>query len=332
MIPYTERDTDLALRPPYQMEGVEACLAIRGIKWSVAQAWVNKTLNWRPEGAAAVPFFVAFPLAFVTFMRIRSMRSLDPDFLKWGTFSESEMHVTLMLCKYGADGLPDLLNPSFYPVVLCVDSSPALIAGRESFGFPKIFGEVEISPHRCEARTEVLATLGDPCVRKRASLVTLARIGASPADTPAEENIAFRKALSEMVSEKNCRETAADFEPFPWSRIWSDLSPKNLLERIPAIFASLLPDHAEFVFLRQFRSTENARVASLREVVGSKVTFENLTQVRRETGDWFLEVPDHHSSSLLTELGITSGPIPAPLRANFGFHLPLGETLWSSHP
>lgn len=329
MIPYTERDTDLNFRPPYRITGVEALSAVRGIDRERAQQWVDETLNWRPRGVEPRPEFTALPVAFVVFMSMEAMRSIDPPHHDWGSVSESEMVVTLPLMQWDNRGLPTLPKLCFYPIVLCLDSGPALISGREAFGFPKIMGKVEIGAAGAEARCEVATLPGDPFTRRDGLLLSLSQLPESSANRPETEPDSFGKGIAEMVRDELLdrldRSRIDDILRARWGRGVLNLG----LEGLVAVLEKLEISQ-DFVFLKQFRDVERPERACHRSVASCALEFSNLTHLRREAGDWRLEVPDHRSSALLTRIGLSSGPIGAPLRTRFEFDLSLGKTLWSA--
>lgn len=329
MIPYTERDTDLNFRPPYRITGVEALSAVRGIDREMAQQWVDETLNWRPPGEEPRPEFIALPVAFVVFMKMAAMRSIDPPHHDWGSVSESEMVVTLPLIQWDNQGLPTLPKLCFYPIVLCLDSGPAQISGREVFGFPKIMGRVKIGANAATARCEVATRAGDPLTRRNRLLLALRQLPDTAAAHAVSEPDSFGKGIADMVKE----EVLANLDR---SRIEAVLHPRwtrgilNLgLEGLVAVLEKLEISQ-DFVFLKQFRDVERPDLACHRSVASCALEFSNLTHLSREAGDWELEVPDHRSSALLKRIGLRSGHIGAPLRARFEFDLSLGKTLWSA--
>jgi Acetoacetate decarboxylase (ADC) len=329
MIPYTERDTDLNFRPPYRITGVEALSAVRGIDREAAQQWVDETLNWRPPGQEPKPEFTALPVAFVIFMKMAEMRSIHAPHYDWGSVSESEMVVTLPLLEWDNRGLPSPPKLCFYPIVLCLDSGPALISGREAFGFPKIMGQVEIGADRGEARCEVATFPGDPFTRRNQLLLSLSQAADSAEERPAVIHDSFSTCLVEMVREElmgNLRRSRIDdILRARWGRGILNLG----LEGLVAVLEKLEVSQ-DFVFLKQFRDVERPDRACHRSVASCPLEFSNLTHLSREAGDWVLEVPDHRSSALLKRIGLSSGSIGAPLRAHFQIDLSLGKTLWSA--
>lgn len=329
MIPYTERDADLNLRPPYRLTGVESLSAVRGIDRERAQQWVDETLNWRPRGEEPRPEFTALPVAFVVFMKMAGMRSIDPPHHDWGSVSESEMVVTLPLLRWENRGLPTLPGLCFYPVILCLDSGPALISGREVFGFPKIMGRVRIGTAGATARTEVATRPGDPRTRRNRLLLSLQRVGGSADTRPATSPDSFGKGIAELVKEElltNFERSRIDELVNPrWSRGILNLGLAGLVSLLEKLEVS-----QDFVFLKQFRDVEHPDRACHRSVACCEMKFSGLTHLSREAGDWELEVPDHRSSGLLKRIGLAPGGIGAPLRARFQFDLSLGRTLWTA--
>lgn len=327
MIRYTERDAELNLRPPFEMRGVEAVVTAKTVDWGALQDWVDETLNWRPAGVRCERRFAAGPVAFVVFLKVAAMRSRDPEHVGWGAMEESEMHVTVPVFELHAGLVPNPFDPVFYPLLLCLDSSPAMIAGREVFGFPKIGGEIEIVDGRCTARAEVWCGEREPRTVRGELLIGLERSGeATPAGavgTPAE-------ALGELTAGGLGRgEVGAE----RWEKlrdVWSGAALDEVLEWLPR-WLGRVRTRQEFVFLKQCRDHRVAARASYRAVISTDVEFFGLRGLSRETGEWRLEVPEHRSSSLLRDIGLETGPVEAPLRVNFDFMLPPGRTVWSSN-
>ncbi len=326
MIPYTERDTDLNFRPPYRVTGVESLSVVRKIDGDEAQRWVDETLNWRPGGAEPEVKFSALPVAFVIFMKMEEMRSIHPPHDDWGAVSESEMVVTLPLVAWDG-GLPSL---KFYPIVLCLDSSPALISGREAFGFPKIMGQVDIGDDAAEARCEVSAKPGQPATTRNGRLLALLRTGGGEAEAPVEEQPrSFAARLAESVKDELFGEPEPGFLDLLWKTDWGDAAADFIFARLVDLFSELETTQ-EFVFLKQFRDVSVPGAACHRSVATSEMTFSNLTHLSREAGEWELVVPQFRSSALLHRIGLVSGPVGAPLRAKFEFDLSLGRKIWST--
>jgi len=297
------------------------------VRMDAVQRWLDRSLNWRPPGAEDGVEFVASPLGFVTFMEVGSMRSRDPAFGDWPAFREREMHVTLMVWERRGGGLPNFARPCFHPLVLVLDSSPAMIAGRETYGFPKLYGRVGITPERCEARTEVWAEEGDGECEPDRLVVGLEKAGAAGEDS---WFASLQEAAASIIGEG----PAADWgwtEGFEWwwrERIEEPI--EEVLEGIPAALARLAGPQ-DFVFLKQLRDHENGHAASYRAVVRAAVEFSELREVRRLGGDWQLSVPRHRSWRWLGEFGLRSGPVRTLVSARFDFELPLGQTIWASH-
>lgn len=323
---YTERDTDLNFRPPYRITGVEALTALKRIDLHAAQAWLDATLNWRPNDASPRPEFTALPFAFVVFMKMGAMRSIHPSDRDFGAVSESEVVVTLPVLEWDNQGLPSLPSLKFYPVVLCLDSGPALISGREVFGFPKIMGRVEIGPNGGSAYTEVVRRKGDPETSPNSLLLALKRDGeGAPAPVPET----FCKGLAEMVKD----EIFSGADRGLLGHLLNLNPARKLLnfglDGVVSLFEKLEVGQ-KFVFLKQFRDLENPSLACYRAVAECALVFSGLTKLQRESGDWELEVPEWQSSRLLRRIGLESGPVGAPLRAEFQFDLLTGQVLWSA--
>jgi hypothetical protein len=330
MILYTERDLELNLRPPYRMSGVEGLIAARRISGKAAQQWVDETLNWRPAGTGERTRFSALPLAFTAFLRIGRMRSLDPQHDDWPAMRESELSVVLPVVESVPGELPDFSSLKFYPILLCLDSSPAMISGREVFGFPKFFGSVGWDDLGGEARCEVAAALADPMTTRDALLLGLRR-GNSLLGGDADEPLdSFSRGLARMAADElKGGNVIADFTRELWEDLWGDLGESALIGWLIDALAAMAGPF-DFVFLKQFRDIVEPRHACYRCVATSEIRFSGVTSPRFLGGDWELEVPAHRSSALLAKLGLDSGPVGRPLRMDFDFDLALGKKIWSS--
>ena len=120
------------------------------------QALCDKTLNLSPTTrCTGVPSTV-----LVAFMRMDRLCSGVPASAACGTFTERELNISILLAaeeKVGPLWLPSrLVWPMPY---LWLDSSNALIAGRDSYGFPKQFGSIAMP---IDGRTRVAFVLGYP--------------------------------------------------------------------------------------------------------------------------------------------------------------------------
>ena len=236
------------------------------------------------------------------------------------------MVVTLPVLEWDNEGLPSLPSLKFYPIVLCLDSGPALISGREVFGFPKIMGQIEIGPDGGVVRSEVCRREGEPATDRNGLLLSLQRKKDSGAASTPDS---FGKGLAEMV-----RDELPEGPDHGVLGHLLDLNPAReaLNFALGAMVDALeeLEIGQKFVFLKQFRDVENPRLACHRSVAECVLEFSGLKSLSRESGDWELEVPAWHSSSLLKRIGLASGPIGAPMRSEFQIDLSLGKTLWSS--
>lgn len=330
MILYTERDAELNLRPPYRMTGVEGLFATRRISARAAQKWIDETLNWRPAGTPERTRFSALPLAFTAFLRVREMRSQDAQHAAWPAMKESELSVVLPVVESKPGELPDLSSLKFYPILLCLDSSPAMISGREVFGFPKFLGSVEWDDRGGEARCEVARRLSDPAAVRDARLMALYRAGDPLAGPPEEPLDSFSRGLARMAAEELAgADIVSNFTRELWKELWGDLGESMLVGwLIDALTAMAGP--FDFVFLKQFRDITEPRHACYRCVATSEIRFSGVTSPRFLGGEWELDVPPHHSSGLMEDLELHGGPIGRPLRMDFDFDLALGKKIWSS--
>ena len=119
---------------PFAIRQARACgFAVEGDRAKM-QALCDKTLNLAP----ATRYRVLSSTVLITFMRMERLASTQPAAAACGSFAETELNVSLLLAaeeKHGPVWLPHRLvwNMPY----LWLDSSSAMIAGRDIYGFPK---------------------------------------------------------------------------------------------------------------------------------------------------------------------------------------------------
>jgi hypothetical protein len=104
------------------------------------QAWLDKTFS-APSGGAA-RYTVLTDRVFLSFAEIGKLFLIVPKNEAKGYTSEIDVTVWIMALREG-DGLPAI---RWIPAYLFVNSGPALVSGREVWGFPKQLGQFDFQP------------------------------------------------------------------------------------------------------------------------------------------------------------------------------------------
>jgi hypothetical protein len=124
--------------PPFLHRGaVLHAFMMRGDQ-ATLQALVANTLN----RAAGMQFDVVTDLVLFTALYVSSVTSTDPRWGGRGTAPETDIGFWV-LTRGGRIGQPPKLR--WWPTYLFVDSGPALVIGREIYGFPKHMGRINRS-------------------------------------------------------------------------------------------------------------------------------------------------------------------------------------------
>jgi hypothetical protein len=137
--PYIRYGGNFLLRQPYAIGGVMGCgFGVDG-DLEKMQALCDKTLNLSGDTC----YRVISKTVFITFFRMNHLASTIPVDAAKGFFGETELNVTLLLAA------GKMIGPIFVPhrlvwhmPYLWLDSSEAMIAGRDVYGFPKKYGKV----------------------------------------------------------------------------------------------------------------------------------------------------------------------------------------------
>ena len=282
------------------------------------QALCDKTLNLAPD----TRYRVLSSTVLITFMRMELLTSTQPAAAAHGTFSETELNVSILLAaeeKHGPIWLPARLvwNMPY----LWLDSSGAMIAGRDIYGFPKQYGSVAMprgEGERAEfsARGEVLHRFAPTT---RAAILPIAT--ARRTDAAALE---FERPFAQVAGAARgfVDEVMRLTDPFLF---------------LGASLADLTAEHLlNLVFLCQFPSIVDGSRASYQAIAEASSLPRAFRGGGFLRGDYEIAIPHHDSAPWAQELGLAPGAADVLLKPHAGFHLDVdfdltaGREIWTA--
>lgn len=300
MQPYETYCGNFMLRHPYRIEGITALgAAVQGDRDRM-QDLVNRTLNCHGRHRRYV---VAARTVFFTFMRMERMFSAnDPGA---GCFSETELNVAMLLVA--ADMPPRVVT---YMPCLWLDSGPALIAGRDIFGYPKQLGEVTMpaaigGTAELEARTTVLHRPG----QGPASDCTILRMRRTDAATLEKKNV----ATTELGALEILLESILDLDI-------------KSLDQFGLGWPGIQIDDLSMAWMRQLPSIADSSMASFRSAAEGRFDV-SIRSAGLLAGDYEVHIPAHHSVRLAEELGLAAPRQDVTLTAAAAYHMDFDLTL-----
>lgn len=282
------------------------------------QALCDKTLNLSPT----TRYTVVSSTVLAAFMRMERLCSGVPASAACGMFTERELNVSILLAaeeKVGPVWLPARLV--WHMPYLWLDSSNAMIAGRDIYGFPKQFGSIAM-PSREGEPAEFCAT-GEVLPRfapqTHASIEPIATLRRTDAAT-----VEFAEPFAEIAGAAGAfvQEVMRVTDPLLFLGAGlADLAAENLLN---------------LVFLRQLPSIVDGSRACFQSIVEASSLPRELRDGGFLRGDYVMEIPHHDSAPWAYELGIAALPEKVTVQPHAAFHLDLdfdlspGREIWTA--
>jgi hypothetical protein len=306
-------------RQPYDMQSVTAFGFAANGDQKKMQALCDRTLNFRGEA----PYYkVISPTVLFSFMRMNTLRSIDPEDSQKGSYSETEFSMTLLLAA-GAH-VAGVFVPErilWHAPYLWLDSNAALIAGREIYGYAKQFGTVampraERDPAVFGASAEVISRFAP---NARSSVQPI--VGVHRTDAPVLEYERGCHAVEDAVTV-----------------LLDEVMEMNLADLIAgSIVETLTLQHLlSLVFLRQLPDIANASRACYQSVAEAPFDVTRFGGAGLLAGKYAIDITKHDSAPIAAELGFEStnpeGDARVVPRAgyylDFDFRLHAGKEVW----
>ena len=284
--PYIRYGGNFLERQPYAIGGVTGYgFAVDG-DIPKMQALCDKTLNLSGDAH----YQVISKSVFITFFRMEHLASTVSDDAAKGFFKETELNFTLLLAKgkrVGGIFIPVRLV--WHMPYLWVNSSEAMIAGRDVYGFPKQYGTVEMpllpgEPAHFEAAGEVLHKFGSASFGAVQPIVRARRTDADALElqTPIAT---LEEAAAEFI-----KEAIRISDPLLFiGTALADLSAKHLLA---------------LVFLKQLPSIVDGNLACYQSIAEASYDLTSFNGAGFLKGDYEVVIFKHDSVPIAAELGL----------------------------
>ncbi len=318
---YVERGGEIVYRQPFLARDVRMYVFIlEGDERRIEALYENLFVS--PSGGS-VRVSAVGPYLALTFVEISHLSADEsPDNLL-GSTSEREATIWIPALETRRDRLCWAIPYIF------VDNSWAMASGREIYGFPKQFATVEIS--------------GDDGAPATFTVDTTAIERFAPDSVAAQRRV--------MTVERTTQ------APFSLGAAWTDLAEarrtfdgpaESLLQAADQFGVPLLPEVAEFttrlvgdlvagrlqaIFLKQFRDSEDPRVASYQAVVTVPLAVRRFHGGGLLPSDYVVNIHHLDSQPIRRELGLPAGTLRPEnaLWLNFDFVIERGDVLWEAH-
>jgi hypothetical protein len=197
---------------------------------------------------------------------------------------------------------------------LYVDNLPAVVIGREIFGFAKVLGDIQI--------------VHDPPF---AEVISTALPVFNPANPVQDLRIVRLRSTSPIVLNACVPGTIAQLT-------LQALTPVLTLLGLPAPAAGFT--QVPMVFLKQFRDVTLSGQACFQSVTRAKAQIVSLASVCLLQGTFEVDLPPYASVDIARKLGLWPGPGPPPgpgpyyplagVSAELYFRLPPGVNEWTA--
>ena len=307
---YITRGGDTAFAPPYILNETKLYgFVLEGTSENL-QNLCNKYLNI--PGQDKFQYRPAANRVLMVFDTIAHINSTQPPGSDKGFFSETGEVMFWVLTEAGKQegGKFVVDHHAWFIPYIFVDSPPAMVVGREVYGFPKELGKFQIPE--------------DPRNPQRLTLETLVLQPFNP-----QSQTTWRQ----IINVQNHRAENGEFTLKPWADF------KQVFEEISSFFEEVkidekCPTHLEvpMVFLKQFRDVRDGDKACYQAIVEATATLEKLHNgfpYLRQKFEVSIENFDSHP--IVTELGVKlTQTAQLAFWLHFDFYLGNGTEIWKS--
>jgi hypothetical protein len=307
MANYVERDGDWVWRPTGKLKHVTMYIFVLRGGGPELTALCDKFIN-NPSGGAvdAKPLIPLVPLVLLTCVDIKHGNSAHPGDINRGYMTERDMGFFVPISFTDQNGAVSRANLLPY---LFVDNFPAVLIGREIYGFPKILGDIRFEEHPpyFDLVSSAIPNYGvDEIVVQRPIVVIRNTFSGAPTVLPGGNIMAQTAALMALLT--------------------------PLLGLPPALNVGFTD--ISMVFLKQFRDAANAALACHQSIVKADSHIDAIRTLRFHLNDTFdINIRRLNSISIADTLGLGAGTVYHPLATisvELDFSLPPGSSEWTA--
>ena len=308
---YIIRGGDTAFNPPYNLQNTKLYGFVLEGTSEALQKLCDKYLNI--PGQDVFQYRPASKRFLMVFDKISKIYSTQPPGNDQGFFSEEGEVIFWVLTEAGrqeGDRFVVDHHAWFIPYIF-VDSTPAMVLGREAFGFPKELAKFEIPE--------------EPQNPQKFALDTLVLETFNP-----ESETTWRQII-------NVQSDRSEKEEFNLKR-WADF--KQAYEEISAVFKDFQIDQScldwsfiklPMVFLKQFRDVRDGNKACYQAIVETTATLENLYAGFPYLRQFQVNIEDFASHPIAAELGLQkTQTAQLAFWVHFDFSFGNGTEIWKA--
>ena len=332
---YIIRASEIAFNPPYDFQNTQFYGFVLEGTPEALQRLCDKYLNIR--GQDVFYYRPTSHYVLMVFDKIAKIHSTEPEGQDKGFFFEDGEAMFWVLTEaINQDGECDH-RALFIPYIF-VDSAPALILGREVYGFPKALANFKIpedpnNPQKFSLKTLVLKTFDATSKTVWEEIVKIQsnRVTEEKFDMGNKEN------QEQKINCEQEKETSASLKT-AFEEFGNVLKAFNIdKEAFPDLLKSLqLP----VVFLKQFRSEQDGNLACYQAIVKAAFTFKrfrfnisNPIPFKLYKRKFQVTIADYASCPLAEELGLQRTQIAKfAFWVHFDFAFGNGKEIWSATP
>jgi hypothetical protein len=279
------------------------------------QALIQRALDdtFKTPSGGAVSYTAIGSKLFLSVAEIARITSLDPGDARRGWMQEIDVTVWVMACVTGT------LDLRWIPLLLFVDSAPAMATGREVYGFPKQIGRFDFSPQDAPARRFSTQAFAIPTYTPQshaawAPIIEFEPIAAAP--PPAGGTVLKDLEALAAHAVARLREGVTDIE-------------SGLLN---AVSQALVGGGGVLGFLKQFPDATDPRLACYQAIIEADCKVMGSPQVSLTPQPYRANIHSYASHPLSEQLGIVEGwqDIGHAVVVHFDFSISLGRTVWKA--
>ncbi len=315
---YVERDGMQCFLQPYHVEQTKLyCFTLHG-RLENLQQQCDKYLNNPGRGKLTYEYRPLTNLVFLTCQSLGSLESIKPPDSKQGFFHEANENVFWILVGAGKqrDGKFVIRKVLLFPVYVILNNSPALVSGREVYGWPKEWGWFQPDNYDGDEDPQTFSldvfgwkTFGSNSRGERQPLFQIDQQESQEQGETLHSVADMLKVLGDIV--------------LPYLRSDAEFRPSG--RGVLSFINYLL--HAELevpaVFLKQFRDSTHGRQACYQAIVESPLNVTKLYGAHLVTHQYTMTIQDLASHPLVSDFGFDGNEIPvlSTLWCHFDFNV-----------
>jgi hypothetical protein len=306
---YISRGGDTAFGPPYSLNQTKLYGFVLQGTLGKLQTLCDKYLNI--PGQDQFQYRPVANRVLMVFDTIKHINSTQPPGSDKGFFSEAGEVMFWVVTEAGKqEGSKFVVDHRalFIPYIF-VDSTPAMVLGREAYGFPKELANFQIpennhNPQKFSLKTLVLQPFSPQSETTWRTIINVQNTQSEKGDIPIKHWTEF-------------------------SQVYKEVS--RLFEEVKLDKKSLTNLKVPMVFLKQFRDVRDGDKACYQAIVEATATLEKLHEGFPYLQKFEVRIENFDSHPIVTELGLKlKQTAQLAFWLNFDFSFGHGTEIWKS--